>query len=52
LNRSVAEELMEKKKVEPVRYDNVTIYFSDIVEFTRLTRESEPIEVETSLLLV
>jgi class 3 adenylate cyclase len=45
--RSVAEELMERNSVQPVRYDEVTIYFSDIVGFTKLTNQSqhEPIKV-------
>ena len=52
LNRSVAVELMENRFVEPVRYENVTIYFSDIVEFTKLTRESEPIEVIIMMMMI
>lgn len=43
--RSVVEELMATGKVEPVRYEEVTIYFSDIVGFTSLAYESEPLEV-------
>lgn len=43
--RSVAEALKVGGTVEPEYFDNVTIYFSDIVGFTTISANSEPIEV-------
>lgn len=45
LPESVAEKLTSGHGVEPVSYDNVTIYFSDIVGFTAMSAESTPFEV-------
>lgn len=45
LLRSVAEALKVGGTVEPEYFDNVTIYFSDIVGFTTISANSEPIEV-------
>ncbi|ESN97917.1 hypothetical protein HELRODRAFT_114062 [Helobdella robusta] len=45
LPRSVAEQLMEGKAVEAVKFESVTIYFSDICGFTQLSAESSPMEV-------
>ena len=42
---SVAEALKKGAPVEPEYFDQVTIYFSDIVGFTIISALSEPIEV-------
>ncbi|XP_029311273.1 LOW QUALITY PROTEIN: retinal guanylyl cyclase 2 [Cottoperca gobio] len=42
---SVAEALKVGGTVEPEHFDNVTLYFSDIVGFTTISANSEPIEV-------
>ncbi|KAM9718223.1 retinal guanylyl cyclase 2 isoform 1-T1 [Menidia menidia] len=42
---SVAGALMDGGTVEPEYFDNVSLYFSDIVGFTTISANSEPIEV-------
>lgn len=43
--RSVAEALKMGTPVEPEYFEEVTLYFSDIVGFTTISAMSEPIEV-------
>lgn len=43
--RSVAEALKVGGVVEPEYFDNVSLYFSDIVGFTTISANSEPIDV-------
>jgi len=42
---SVAQELKQKRQVQAQFYDQVSIYFSDIVGFTEIAAESTPLEV-------
>ena len=43
--KSVVENLKSKQQVLPQHYDSVTVFFSDIVSFTRLSNESDPAEI-------
>ena len=45
LPRSVAEDLKQGKKVEPENFDNVTIYFSNIVGFSSFAKVNTPVVV-------
>ena len=49
MGRSVADELKMGRTVEPEAYEAVTIFFSDIVEFTRLCAQSTPMQVLAGL---
>ena len=51
LPRDVFKQLSEGASVEPKPYENVTIYFSDIVGFTSLASEMNPLEVIIILVL-
>ena len=43
--RSVAEELKKGKMIPAEIFDEVTIFFSDIVGFTSLSSESTPVQI-------
>ena len=49
LPQSVAERLKKSQEVEAEYYDTATVYFSDIVGFTKLSARSSPVEVVTLL---
>jgi len=46
--RSVAGQLIRGQSVIAEMYNSVTIYFSDIVGFTKLSADSQPLEVRRS----
>jgi len=48
--RSVADQLKRGKAVTPELFDEVTIYFSDVVAFMDLASDSTPMEVSTKAL--
>jgi len=47
--RTVAEKLKVGSHVDPELFPRASVYFSDIVSFTKLASESTPMEVVTML---
>lgn len=47
--RTIADALKKGDSILPEFYDSVTVYFSDIVQFTNLSARSTPLQVVTML---
>ena len=52
LPKSITESLKRGKKIEPESFDSVTIFFSDIVSFTRISAAGTPMDVVRMLNLM
>lgn len=48
--RQVAEKLKLGQTVQPETFDNVTIFFSDVVSFTTLASKCTPLQVKRTQL--
>lgn len=49
LPKQVAERLKKGQTIEPESYDNVTVFFSDVVGFTTIASKGSPMQVVTLL---
>jgi class 3 adenylate cyclase len=49
LPEEIAKELKEKGEVEAVRFENVSVLFTDFVQFSRIAEESDPEKLVKSL---
>lgn len=45
INRTIAEKLKSGQLIEAEMFDSSTIFFSDVVGFTKLSSESTPIQI-------
>ncbi len=45
LPQSIVTQLMKGKHIEPEAFDNITLLFSDIVDFTRISSETMPLDI-------
>ena len=43
--KTLLQEYQQRKSMNAVKYDSVTIYFSDLVDFIQMVEESSPSEV-------
>lgn len=45
LPRKIADDLMNGRPIEPEAFRGVTIFFSDIVGFTKISQSVQPVDV-------